>query len=479
MSQPTLVDALSTATPCTPVRIDTLDPLGSEVSYFFNGHGYYAFSHHEQRFVQLPELDAATLKIKGKILGDGKSTIIGWTHFAVPLSKSRRIGKHGHYYFKVGNVVYQGRGPNADVPLTERPDMDAKTLSVLDEDYAKDAFHYFRRDGEKLPVTELGDENELPARLPPRFRPYRSPFPRLQNSAAADLDTLSQWLMEEGTSSWATYAADDRFYQYWLAYFKLAARHYAETGDAAVYQNALAVAERYSALFVAEPDALDELAALHEAARQQQRLDDTMAVLRILKPENPAFTPHLARLLEQTLDSDLLRSAPEPTKPYICRRVLARYHLLDRDELETLWGAEAPWFVARQTEYFDRYVLTERMHFVAEPSAVWRMYQAYRDYALLNPLAHLQVANGLFTTAHHWHNWSSTFFNNEQRGRIAQAFFVANRFFQSGTPNRHGDAVLAAARKVDLVALSGGLDATQQYCERVVQAVQREATEQH
>ncbi|SEP18427.1 hypothetical protein [Aquisalimonas asiatica] len=478
MSQPTLADTLSTATPCTPVRIGTLDPLGRDISYFFNGHGYYAFSHHGQRFAELPELDAATLRIKGKILGDGKSTIIGCSHFAVPLSKSRRIGKYGHYYFKIGEAIYQDRGPNAGVSLVERPDMDAKTLSVLDEDYAKDAFHYFRRDGEKLPVAELGDENELPVRLPARFRPYQSPFPQLKNDPAADLDTLWQWLMEEGASSWAAYAADDRFYPYWLAYFKLAARHYAETRDAAVYENALAVAGRYGALFVAEPNALDELAALHEAARQPQRLNDTMAALRILKPEDPAFTPDIARLLEQTLDSDLLRSAPEQTKPYLCRRVLARYRLLDRDELEARWGKEAPWFVARQTEYFERYVLTERMVSVTESSAAWRMYQAYKEYALLNPLAHLQVANGLFTMAHHWHNWSATFFNNEQQGRIAQAFYIAHRFFQAETPNAHGDAALAGAGKVDLVALSGGLDATQQYCERVAQAVHREITEQ-
>lgn len=473
MSRPSLAEALSTATPCTPVRIDTLDPLGGGVSYFFNGHGYYAFSHQGQRFVQLPELDAATLKIKGKILGDRNSTIIGCSHFAVPLSKSRRIGKHGHYYFKVGEAIYQDRGPNASVSLVERPDMDAKTLSVLDEDYARDAFHYFRRDGEKLPVTELDDENELPVRLPVRFRPHQSPFPQLRNDAAADLEALWQWLMEEGASHWAAYAADDRFYQYWLAYFKLAARYYAETRDAAVYQNALAVAERYGALFVVEPAALDELAALHEAARQPRRLEDTRATLRLLKPKDPVFTPDIARLLEQTLDSDLLRSAPEHTEPYICRRVLTRYRLLDRDELKTLWREEAPWFVARQTEYFERYVLTERVLSVTESSAAWRMYQAYKEYALLNPLAHLQVANGLFIMAHHWHNWSSTFFNSEQQGRIAQAFYIARRFFQAGIPNGHGESMLAAAGKVDLVALSGGLGATQQYCERVAQAVHR------
>ncbi|MCW8128668.1 hypothetical protein [Microbulbifer halophilus] len=472
-----------TATPVAPIRIATLSPARQEISYFFNGHYYYAIlGPNPFKFVALPWLDEKSLKTKECFLGDDKTTIIGTEFFEVPLRRSKRIGKDAHNYFKVADEIYSASEAPCHFELQPHKEIDARSLKVLDEDYAVDKDYYFSRWGARLPAHEVDYAlshwdllDLLYKKLPPPEKQSRASFPHLKaDPDKDDLDMLSVWLMQQ--DHWQKYAADPRFYPYWRAYFKLATRLYEISKDASIYQQAHALAEHFQPLFVVEPASLEKLSELYQLADAPELYAEAQKFLADLQPENQIFTPAIAELLEQTLSSKLVQSAPVETVNYLRQVVLSRYQMQDKAALKQDWEQDCSWFVDWQTDYFQRYVLTKRQSAILDSDSdpIWKQYQNYKHYSLLNPLAHLQVANGLFITVHHWHHWTSTFFDHEQQGRLARAFYIAEQFFQAIEKHGYEKELLEKAEKIEMVWLCGGLNHLRLYCQQVAKLVTKQ-----
>lgn len=145
MAKPTTkvtADEINAASFAAPIFLHAAHPLARKTpqySYFYNGHLVYCYF--KGAITPLPEIDIHSVKTRPYGIADNRYVVVGDCVHECPASGFKRVGKHGHFYFIQGADVFTWHQAAAQQGsyLQPIPELDGKSLQVVDEDFATDA----------------------------------------------------------------------------------------------------------------------------------------------------------------------------------------------------------------------------------------------------------------------------------------------------------------------------------------------------
>lgn len=405
-------DEINAATFATPIFLYAADPLAkksSKYSYFYNGHLVYCYFKDVIR--PLPQIDIHSFKARPYGIADSQHVVVGDCVHECPASGFKRVGKHGHFYFVQGADVFTWHQATAQQRshLQPIPELDGKTLKVVDEDFATDAnWLWFFRNLPGIRKSALGNYQVCD---------YDWMLLESENGvflAGQRLDIEAnalRWVRKDDTAPIGAIfhgqdAQGDIFIlvkrqpeqppivevmrdrecvaavkaNWKLQQAKQAAEKAAEKEQARDVNWLRTQAQNYDLLNIGQQAwpmiSAERLMALDKACTAFK--DDPDVVSRLRELVMYGFQFYLPRELDA-----LVRDNPDQASFATLHQTLMREHMLQHGPTSLIdpWG-----------------------------SRQWKVFMRHFDTGQLSPLVYLRMANLCFLEAHGWASWKYTYF---------------------------------------------------------------------